>query len=438
MRMAIRNLYRQARPFRLLGWSLFAVMLLGAPAQTLSSGQRLGGLLLALMGVLALDLLRLVNRSDAPPYALPSDSLVQRLQRVELLLVPGVLLILRLPLPLVFAVLGALVNANVALGGGRALPAVLLSIVFSVLIVALATLLDGAGVAGLLESIRQLPGAVGAAHWLPGAFMLLVFTVTLCNVGFCLTQKLDDHRRLWQDRLAALQPFVPHGLAQRLPAGQRRCWVSVVIIDLVEFTARSSPLPPELVTMVLDDLLDAVVVRAGRRGGTLDKFMGDGALLFFLPEPSRAAGARSALCFARELLTDLPGLNSRWSGFGLSEQLQLRVGIASGYCSVGECGTSDIRAYTIIGACVGLAERLQAASSADSMALCPLSARLLFEAAAEAADPAGRSPAPLPDCFQIEVEEAEIVEFSATFEALKGFARMRVFRPSAKVRTPLV
>ena len=414
------------------------MMLLALPAHELGGAQRLTGLLLAILGAIALDVLWLANRSHLLSAPLPCDVLVRRLQRVELLLIPGLLLILRLPLPLVFAVLGALVNANVALGGGQALPGVLLALAFSVSVVALALLLDGSGMDGLVASVRQLPGAESAESWLPGALMLLVFTVALCNVGFRVTQKLDDHRRLWQDRLVALQPFVPHGLALRLPDGQRRCWISVLIIDLVEFTARSSPLPPELVTMVLDDLLDAVVVRAGRRGGTLDKFMGDGALLFFLPEPNRAAGARNALGFARDLLSDISGLNNRWSGFGLPQQLQLRVGIASGYCSVGECGTSDIRAYTIIGACVGLAERLQAASSADSMALCPLTARLLLE------DPSGIAEAPeprpqqLPDSIEVDLEDGGIVEFSATFEALKGFARMRVFRPSAKVRTPLV
>jgi len=190
--------------------------------------------------------------------------------------------------------------------------------------------------------------------------------------------------------------------------------------------------------MVLDDLLDAVVVRAGLWSGTLDKFMGDGALLFFLAEPNRSVAAQNAWQFSNTLLAELPALNSRWASFGLEQKLQLRVGLASGYCSLGECGTSDVRAYTIIGSCVGLAERLQAISAADSMALCPLTTRLLKGAEVGAKDNERAVSAALTDLVSIELAGGDIVEFSASYEELKGFARMRVFRPSAKVRTPFV
>lgn len=430
--MAVRNLYRQARPFRVLGWSLFAIVLLALPVHEIDGAQRAGGLLLAALGACALDLLRCWSTEGG---ALPADAMVQRLQRAEMLLVPGTLLVLQLPLPIIIAVLGALATANVALGGARALPRLFFAFAASVSLVAMVTAFYGAGLPAIATSWHQLPGVAGASDWLPGVMMLLVFTLALCNVGFLLTQKLDDHRRLWQDRLIALQPFVPHGLARRMPMAQSRCWVTVVVTDLVDFTARSTPLPPELVSMVLDDLLDAVVAQAGRQGGTLDKFMGDGALLFFMPEPNRSIGAQKAWRFSRDLLAEMPALNHRWSGFGLDEKLQLRIGLASGYCSLGECGTSDVRAYTIIGACVGLAERLQTASDADSMALCALTTRLLGMADSGAVEPSvSRSP----EQVEIRLDDDEIVEFSANYEELKGFARMRVFRPSAKVRTPLV
>jgi len=428
--MAVRNLYRQARPFRVLGWGLFA-LLLALPAPQLTGWQLFAGMLLAALGAAALDVVRLLSAQRSTP---PSDVVVRQIQRAETLLVPGALFILQLPLPLVVAVLGTLITANVALGGGRVVPGVLLAFVGSSLAAVLLTTFAGAP--DLLAAGQQLDVAA-ISVWLPGTLLLLVFAVALCDVAFRLTQKLDDHRRLWHDRLVTLQPFVPHGLARQLPIGQSRCWVTVVIIDLVEFTARSSPLPPELVSLVLDDLLDAVVVQAGRCYGTLDKFMGDGALLFFLPEQNRSVAAYNAFRFANQLLAQLPELNSRWASFGLEHRLQLRVGLASGYCSLGECGTSDVRAYTIIGSCVGLAERLQATSVADSLALCPLTTRLLVGAGLPGEGSARVPSAPLPDQLSIEFASGDRVEFYASYEDLKGFARMRVFRPSAKVRTPI-
>jgi len=220
------------------------------------------------------------------------------------------------------------------------------------------------------------------------------------------------------------------------------------MIDLVEFTVRSSPMPPEVVATVLDDLLDAVVSRANQSGGTLDKFMGDGFLLFFTAAStpassgnnsannganngarSREAAVRAALRFVTSLLQELPALNSRWHGFGLNEELRIRAGIASGYCSQGQWGRSDVRAYTIVGTCVGLAERLQSVSAEDSLAMCPVSARLLLNLTGVHLSQPGRMPARFETAAS-----GRNQSFVSTERDLKGFARMRVYHPSDKVR----
>ena len=416
--MAIRNLYRQARPFRVLGWALFALVVVSLPASGLSAAQLGGALALALIGCGVLDLWRVLQSGPV------TDRQVLALQLGELLLVPLLLVLLELPWPLTVGALGALVNANVALGGVRGL---LRSCVAIAAGFAFALMLPGITVLPFPVSTESLQDPNGVV-WFGGAVLLLVFSVALSDVGFRLTQKLDNHRRQWQERVDLLQPFVPQGLAERSPDQERR-WMTVTMIDLVEFTARSSPLPPEVVGTVLDDLLDAVVQQANRAGGTLDKFMGDGALLFFAGHPTRAAAVHAASGFAVDLLRRLTVLNARWHGYGVPEPLQLRIGIASGYCSLGQWGTQEVRAYTIVGACVGLAERLQSASQADSLAMCPVSARLLWELQDEAV----LQSSCVPEHFSAHINDS-VVEFSAEEEELRGFARMRVYRPSAKVR----
>ena len=418
--MAVRNLYRQARPFRILGWGLFMLALLALPSTLLNSYQLIVGLLLACVGVFVLDAVRLCVRTVL--HTEICDSRVMALQRLELLVVPGLLLSLDYPLALVVAVIGALVNANVALGGRKAL---VLSLFVSALSATLAFLLGAPSVQLVTDD----------SLWLAGAGLLLVFTIALADIGFRLTQKLDDHRRQWQERLAVLQPFVPQGLVRGEPELQRR-WITVVMIDLVEFTSRSSPLAPEVVGTVLDDLLDAVVSKANLTGGTLDKFMGDGFLLFFpvldTEKRKREEAVRSAHHFVRLLLDELPMLNARWQGYGVAEVLRVRVGVASGYCSLGQWGRSDVRAYTMVGTCVGLAERLQSVSAEDSLALCPVSARLLMDQPLQVSKGSARAVS-MPGRFEATVCGRRLL-FVSSEHTLKGFARMRVYHPSDKVR----
>ena len=428
--MAVRNLYRQTRPVRLLGWCFFALVLVAVfvvSPQRLESWQLTSGLILALLAAVALDALKFWTRFASRRTF--DDHRVVRFLRVELLVVPGFLLLLQFPIALIVPVVGVLVNANVALGGRRAL-LLSLGLCAASLCVSLCLLL--AKNSSLID-IQETSGELLAAEdtlWLWGSLFLLVFTTALSEIGFRLTQKLDDHRQQWQDRFAILQPFVPQGLTDSGPTQERR-WITVVMVDLVEFTSQSSPLPPEVIGTVLDDLLDEVVRKANDAGGTLDKFMGDGVLLFFSAQSGRSQAVQAALRFVLLLLQEMPRLNARWQGYGVPDDLKIRSGIASGYCSVGQWGRSDVRAYTMVGACVGLAERLQSISDENSLALCPVSARLLIESLGDSRSES----VDLPSAFQFSICGCQLV-FSGARQTLKGFAQMRVYRLSDKVRRP--
>jgi hypothetical protein len=52
-------------------------------------------------------------------------------------------------------------------------------------------------------------------------------------------------------------------------------------------------------------------------------------------------------------------LQSEWRDAGLERPFQLKIGISSGYCTVGNFGSEDRMDYTIIGTEVNLASRLQ-------------------------------------------------------------------------------
>jgi class 3 adenylate cyclase len=62
---------------------------------------------------------------------------------------------------------------------------------------------------------------------------------------------------------------------------------------------------------------------------------------------------------AVEMQRRMAALNAKWRKDGIEEPFRIRIGINSGYCNVGNFGSSDRMDYTIIGAEANLAARLQ-------------------------------------------------------------------------------
>ena len=363
------------------------------------------------------------------------DDMVRRVQRIENACVPALLVWASLPLPVLVAVVVCLAGANVALGGGRGLWRALMHFLLGALSgVLLGWLLGRLFGTGVDWQLGVTPGVTNTAivsvrTWWLSLAMITAFALALSDVGFRLTQRLDSHREQLQERAALLGYFAPQGLpvgsqARTLADGlQARQWLTVCVIDLVAFTAASAGLAPETVAQVLDDLLDTVVEEANHNGGTLDKFTGDGALLFFA-DADRAQGVESAVNFTNSLLAKLPVLNDSWHSYGLLNPLAMRAGVAAGYCSLGQCGTRDVRAYTLVGPSVALAERLQVACRSNAALLCSVSARLLRRARGQ-----------LPDKFVVDMRAGYSLTLEASMLEPKGFSRVRAYHASAKVHS---
>ena len=63
----------------------------------------------------------------------------------------------------------------------------------------------------------------------------------------------------------------------------------------------------------------------------------------------------------------LKSLQSKWRNEGFYERLQIRMGINTGYCNVGNFGSEQRLTYTIIGGEVNIAQRLEAAAPSDGI-----------------------------------------------------------------------
>src|SRR5262249_29853357 len=97
-------------------------------------------------------------------------------------------------------------------------------------------------------------------------------------------------------------------------------------------------------------------------GGTIDKFIGDGVLIFFGDPGTNGAAkdAKACLDMAAAMQRRLAELNAKWRRSGIEHPRRVRMGINTGFCNVGNFGSADRMDYTVIGAEVNVAARLQA------------------------------------------------------------------------------
>jgi adenylate cyclase len=145
-------------------------------------------------------------------------------------------------------------------------------------------------------------------------------------------------------------------------ARTQRKKLTIFFSDIQDFTGATQRLQPEDMAALLNEYLTEMSTIALAHGGTIDKFIGDGLLIFFGdPETKGAAeDARACLAMAVSMWRRLAELNAKWRREGLDRSLRVRMGINTGFVSVGNFGSPDRMDYTVIGAEVNVAARLQA------------------------------------------------------------------------------
>jgi class 3 adenylate cyclase len=96
-------------------------------------------------------------------------------------------------------------------------------------------------------------------------------------------------------------------------------------------------------------------------GGTIDRFSGDAILVFFGDPETKgdSEDAKACVRMAIAMQQRLRELGNAWYERGLQRPFEVRMGINTGYCNVGNFGSAEWMDYTIIGAEVNLAARLQ-------------------------------------------------------------------------------
>ncbi|MDR3323587.1 MAG: adenylate/guanylate cyclase domain-containing protein, partial [Zoogloeaceae bacterium] len=137
--------------------------------------------------------------------------------------------------------------------------------------------------------------------------------------------------------------------------------VTVLIADMEGYTRLTSALTLETTARLTKDFLDCLTRPMLLKGGTLDKYSGDGMVAFWGAPLDCPDQADRAVETALEILAAVEKLNQEQRRQNLPA-VRVRIGIESGKALVGDLGTPFRSTYTAVGDCINFASRLEAAA----------------------------------------------------------------------------
>ena len=161
-----------------------------------------------------------------------------------------------------------------------------------------------------------------------------------------------------------LSRFVSPSVARKMMAdleqvklGGRDVEATVLFADIVGFTQLSETMEPDEVAELLNAYFDAITLAATFYRGTIDKYMGDCAMVVFGVPESDPEHQYHGLCCAVMIQRLVNQLNEQRRKRGLPT-VAFRIGLNAGHMLAGNLGSRDRMQYTVVGDAVNLASRL--------------------------------------------------------------------------------
>ena len=148
---------------------------------------------------------------------------------------------------------------------------------------------------------------------------------------------------------------------QEVKLASRREKLTVFFSDIAGFTEMTDRMESEDLTGLLNRYLTEMARVATEYGATIDKFVGDAIMIFFGDPETRGVREDALACvkMAIAMQRRLEELQIEWRREGVRDPMRCRMGINTGFCTVGNFGSEDRMDYTIIGGAVNVASRLE-------------------------------------------------------------------------------
>lgn len=176
------------------------------------------------------------------------------------------------------------------------------------------------------------------------------------------TEAFDKLQAKQEDIAHLKRYFPPHVIDEVVSKGgaaefrSKRKPVTVFFSDLRGFTAFSDTVEPEEVMATLSEYHAAMGRRIEQFGGTLERFVGDGFMVFFNDPVAQDDHAQRAVRMAIAMRDDVRQLRENWVRKGY--HLDVGMGIHTGFATCGVVGYEGRRDYSVIGNVTNLAARL--------------------------------------------------------------------------------
>jgi len=235
------------------------------------------------------------------------------------------------------------------------------------------------------------------------------FAVVLATVGVNVNKYMQEQREKTFITAKLESYFAPDLLSKILktPGMLEACEekeLTVLFSDIRGFTAWSSTQDPQRIRRTLNAYFEDMAKIVFRHGGTIDKYIGDGLMVFFGDPVEQPDHPLRAVRCAVDMQLATRELKRTWEADEGGLPIQIRIGINTGPVIVGNMGSSRRLDYTTIGANVNLAQRLESGAPPGGI----LVTRALYDliVGRVEAEPAGRIKA---KGFENEIEVFEIL-----------------------------
>ncbi len=191
----------------------------------------------------------------------------------------------------------------------------------------------------------------------------------------------------------------------------KRKKLTIFFSDIANFTSTSEGLQPEDLTKYLNEYFSEMTDIALSLGATIDKYIGDSMMVFFGDPETKGEreDARSCVKMALMMQEKIKSLQLKWKNEGFYDPFQIRMGINTGYCNVGNFGSDQRLTYTIIGGEVNIAQRLESAAPDNGILMS-------YETYAHAKD-------------LVEVEELESITMKGVKREIKVYSILNTLQP---------
>ena len=200
------------------------------------------------------------------------------------------------------------------------------------------------------------------------AFNLQARIATIARIRLSLANvSMNESLERVSEQLAKyISPQLYQGITsgeQKVAIDSKRKKLTIFFSDIANFTEITEQLESEELTSLLNEYLTEMSKIAQKRGAYFDKFIGD-AMMFYFGDPETKGikeDAVACVLMAIEMQRRLRDLQTDWREKGLIDRpFEARIGINTGYCTVGNFGSEDRMDYTIIGGEVNLTARMEA------------------------------------------------------------------------------